>query len=480
MSDFEDIELEMDTDTDTDNTTDIESETSELSIPFYEKINSLEKEELITTIQELIEDYLKTDVLKMSRITFHIEMVDDITGTLFASLQDANICKESDYDSLLEFVDNQCDEYFEEKINEKCPARTVTHYHENVYLTEYGIPEDVIGSILDDKITTLKKLDENNPAQRTPAWYEKRCNMLTASNLWQALASYAQQNRLIYEKCKQFDERKTATAVASPELWTNTESSLHWGVRYEPLTVMVYEKLTGAQISDFGCIQHSKYPFIGASPDGIVTNRESKLYGRMVEIKNIFNREMNGIPSEAYWIQTQIQLECCDLDVCDFVETQFKEYDGAIQFWEEPDESRMRGVVLYFILKNGTSNIPLYKYMPLDIPLEEDAISDWIKKTRQEVPADYTLFKTIYWYLENIAMSIVLRNSVWFDAALPQIKSVWRTIEKERVEGYHHRISVKRTSSNENKDEPSSLGQSPSTSRGIGKRDKGICLIKLP
>jgi hypothetical protein len=118
--------------------------------------------------------------------------------------------------------------------------------------------------------------------------------------------------------------------------------------------------------------------------------------------------------------------------------------------------------------------------MPLDIPLEEDAISDWIKKTRQEVPSDYTLFKTIYWYLENIAMSIVLRNSVWFEAALPQITSVWRTIEKERVEGYHHRISVKRTSSNENKDESSSLGQSPSTSRGIGKRDKGICLIKLP
>lgn len=471
---------------DIENITDTESETSELSVPFYEKLDSLEKEELISTIQELIEDYLKTDVLKMSRITFHTEMVDDIAGTLFQSLQDAEICSESDYDSLLEFVENHCDEYFEEKINEKCPARTLPHYHDNVYLTEYGIPEDIIGSILDDKLTVLQKLDENNPAQRTPAWYEKRCNMITASNLWQALASDVQQNRIIYEKCKQFEERNVMSengTVAAPELWTNTESSLHWGVKYEPLTVMVYEKLTGARISNFGCIQHPKYPFIGASPDGIVTNKESKFYGRMVEIKNIFNREMNGIPSEAYWIQTQIQLECCDLDVCDFVETQFKEYEKPSDFWEEEDTERMRGIILYFILKNGTSNIPLYKYMPLNIPLTETAISAWVEKTKQEVPTEYVLFKTIYWYLENIAMSIVLRNSVWFEAALPKIESIWKTIVKERVEGYQHRAATKRTSSNDDAkiDPAENLSQSPTlNSIFTGKKGNGICLIKLP
>ena len=470
---------------DIENVTDTTSETSELSVPFYENLDSLEKEELITTIQELIEDYLKTDVLKMSKPTFHVEIVDDITNTLFQSLQDADICKDSDYDSLLEFVENKCDEYFEEKINEKCPVRTLPHYHENVYLTEYGIPEDVIGSILEDKINIIRKLDENNPAQRTPEWYEKRCNMITASNLWQTLASDAQKNRIIYEKCKQFEERNiggfgSGSSSSGSELWTNTESSLHWGVKYEPLTVMVYEKLTGAQISNFGCIQHPKYPFIGASPDGIVTNKESKFYGRMVEIKNIFNREMNGIPSEAYWVQTQIQLECCDLEVCDFVETQFKEYNTPDEFWEEEDEDRHRGVILYFILRNGTSNIPLYQYMPLDVPLESAAISAWIEKIQHEVPTEYILFKTIYWYLDKIEMSIVLRNSAWFEAALPQIESIWKTIEKERVEGYQHRMATKRTTSND-ADPAENLSQSPTpNSIFTGKKGNGICLIKLP
>ena len=48
----------------------------------------------------------------------------------------------------------------------------------------------------------------------------------------------------------------------------------------------------------------------------------------MVEIKNIVNREITGRPKEEYWIQTQIQMEVCDLDECDFVETRFKEYDS--------------------------------------------------------------------------------------------------------------------------------------------------------
>jgi hypothetical protein len=52
------------------------------------------------------------------------------------------------------------------------------------------------------------------------------------------------------------------------------------------------------------------------------------------------------------------------------------------------------------------------------------------------------------------------------------------------VEGYQHRISAKRTSSNECKDgktEEFTLSQSPSSSIFMGsKKEKGICLIKLP
>jgi hypothetical protein len=102
---------------------------------------------------------------------------------------------------------------------------------------------------------------------------------------------------------------------------------------------MIYEHLTGAKLDFFGCIVHSEYGFIGASPDGIVVNPESALFGRLVEIKNIYNREMDGTPSEAYWTQMQIQMQCCDLEACDFVETRFKEYESAEEFWAPRGQS---------------------------------------------------------------------------------------------------------------------------------------------
>ena len=43
-----------------------------------------------------------------------------------------------------------------------------------------------------------------------------------------------------------------------------------------------------------GTLLH-QYSFIGASPDGINTDPNNSRYGRMLEIKNIVNREINYI-----------------------------------------------------------------------------------------------------------------------------------------------------------------------------------------
>lgn len=71
---------------------------------------------------------------------------------------------------------------------------------------------------------------------------------------------------------------------------------------------------------------------MGASPDGINVDVNSERYGRMLEIKNIVNREINGIPKKEYWVQMQMQMEVCDLDECDFLETKFVEYENADVF----------------------------------------------------------------------------------------------------------------------------------------------------
>ena len=59
---------------------------------------------------------------------------------------------------------------------------------------------------------------------------------------------------------------------------------------------------------DFGCIKDKNYSFLGASPDGINVDDTSPLFGRMLEIKNIVNREITGEPKKEYWIQMQMQM----------------------------------------------------------------------------------------------------------------------------------------------------------------------------
>ena len=117
---------------------------------------------------------------------------------------------------------------------------------------------------------------------------------------------------------------------------------------------MWYEKEYNTVVSDFGCIPHKTIPYLAASPDGINTLLSSERHGRMLEVKNIVNRDITGIPKVEYWIQMQIQMEVCMLNECDFLETRFTEYEGYSEFIEDGDfamseDGKLKGVVLYFI-----------------------------------------------------------------------------------------------------------------------------------
>jgi putative phage-type endonuclease len=460
-------------DSDSDSVSESESVSESIDTPFYEKLEETELNDLISSIHELIEEYMNIEILKMAKPEFHEELVNDVTNNLFQNLQDAEICKEIDYDSVMELVDIQCQIYFENKENSssQIPLRTIEHCKYNYHCEHLRLFEDVAKYNITKKLDDVRLLNETTPKQRTPEWYKCRYNMMTASNLWQALNTEAQRNRLIYDKCKPLDFGYTENK------WVNTDNSLHWGVKYEPLTALIYEKITDAKVEEFGCIQHTKYPFIGASPDGIVTNLDSPLYGRMLEIKNIYNRDMNGIPSEAYWIQIQIQLECCNLDVCDFVETRFEEYNSHVEFFEESNKERIRGMILHFIPKDGKSNVPLYKYMPLDISLNENSIDEWTSQCKNEMP-EYAIYTKIYWYLDEVLMSTVERNQVWFKSALPIIKETWETIERERISGYEHRASKKRNI-NEVMVINTTDGSESQIITNMPPNNGGICLIKI-
>ena len=215
--------------------------------------------------------------------------------------------------------------------------------------------------------------------------------MITASSAHKALGTQASINQLICEKCQPI---KTPDATSTS---VNINSPLHWGQKYEPLSVMLYEDKYKTTVEEFGCIKHEKVDFLGASPDGINVDNNSHLYGRMLEIKNVVSREITGIPKKEYWIQMQLQMEVCDLNDCDFLETKFTEFENETAFIAHPD-SETKGVIMYF---NTQQSKPFYVYMPLNIKSQTE-IDDWVSNQMdiyESSEHNMIWIKNCYWKL---------------------------------------------------------------------------------
>lgn len=297
------------------------------------------------------------------------------------------------------------------------------------------------------KINYLKTKPQ--PDQRTTEWYNRRYNMITASNAYKIFDSQSSINSIIYEKCIPLDLSKHDNL--------NTQTAFHWGHKYEPLSVMYYEYKYKTKIEDYGCISHDDFSFLGASPDGINVDSSSYRYGRMLEIKNPVNRELNGIPKKEYWIQMQLQMEVCDLNECDFLETKFKEYEDKEEFDNDGDftytENKcLKGIIMYFI-DNGNYH---YEYAPLYITEKE--FEKWEIKT-MEKNSEKQWLKNIYWKLDEVSCILVLRNKFWFKNCIDKIRDIWKTIEYEREHGYEHRAPVRREKKNIDKGDESNINK---------------------
>jgi hypothetical protein len=419
-------------------------------------------EETIETVYELFDTYFQEKILSLSSPKFYVQLCHEVADVLFEDWENAVLLEDEDYDEILEFIESLLEAYH---VFSDIPQRSIA--------TRENMPTTTNLEYIAHTIDRLHATPQ--PKQRTPEWYAFRNGLISASNLWKVFASEAQVNSLIYEKCRPAVEYST---------YTNLESSMHWGVKYEPVSVMLYEALFSAQVEEFGCIQHPQYACLGASPDGIVTNPGSPRYGRMLEIKNIVNRDITGIPKEEYWVQTQIQMETCDLDECDFLETRFLEYSDASAFYAD-EERDYKGVILHFIQQNSYEGAPVYKYMPIDVVCDVETVTEWIHRSKVECRSEgLALLNTLYWYLEEMSCVLIERNRAWFSAAIPKIQAVWDTIVEERETGYQHRASKSsrgRTGSFSLDDKIVVSTDSTSMSRSIRNMPVGnsICLVKL-
>ena len=152
----------------------------------------------------------------------------------------------------------------------------------------------------------------------------------------------------------------------------------------------------------------------------------------------------------------QIQMETCDLDECDFIETRFKECDNKDDFYNLSNEtSVIKGVYLCLLERrlNGadmllfSNNVPKYIYMSIQPVLTKEDIEAWIDKIKYDYRETHIIYTTHFWYLDEFSCILVKRNKMWFAAVLPQILDTWKIIEHERIHGYEHRAPKKRVSS---------------------------------
>ena len=422
----------------TDAMTDIDSEIESVIDTDESLIDTLDENdviEMVDTIYELFEEYHQIYILSMSSPKFYPDMVEHVSTVIYQDMSNGQLCDLEDYDDIYEFVETVLDNYLDFSYYKR---RSISYA---TTITESKIDIETLKT----KIVALQNIPQ--PKQKTEEWYKFRYNIISASNLWKAISNETNINSLIYEKCAPF-------SMAQSNFANNTNSAMHWGNKYEPVTVMVYEHMYNTKLGEFGCIQHPRYQYIGASPDGINIDPTNERYGRMVEIKNIVNREITGIPKEEYWVQTQIQMEVCDLDECDFVETRFLEYGSEDAFYEDQTHD-YKGVILCFterVLVNhlANSNAPVYVYLEIDAPLTKEAIDIWRQQQKEIQKSNgFVLFDTHYWYLEEISCVYIPRNRKWFEDAIPKIHQIWNTILKERVEGYEHRAPKKRVAKNQ-------------------------------
>ena len=320
---------------------------------------------------------------------------------------------------------------------------------------DYNIVEDyeiyMLTSIVDfvvrnikDKYKTISrlKLQMNKlqalelPEQRSKEWYDLRRGMLTASSLACALGEdhFKSRDELILEKA----EDKEKPFVPNP--------ITEWGVKYEEIATKFYESLNNVEIIEFGLIPHPHFNIFGASPDGICSNDSPPEYiGRMLEIKCPPKRKFTKTVPKHYWYQMQGQLECCDLEECDFLQVKLQEYDSFDDYCRD----------VYIDISDDNNNGKTEKgfpkgctltyrkcdelkcsYLYPELFLSDSEYQTWISENKEKIKSEgHEFVEAKWWYIERYECTLVKRDREWWAQTMEKIYQFNKEVEYYKANG---------------------------------------------
>ena len=324
---------------------------------------------------------------------------------------------------------DQSSKYLLEKLISQYVYDIVTEYNTRRTLKK-GLPE---------RLEKIKKLEL--PEQRSPEWYAIREKMLTASSLADSLGKghFKTREALLIEKTSKDPPPRFSSDI------------IEWGVKYEPVATMFYEKMNNLTVLEFGLVPHPNFTIFGASPDGICDIDSPEEYiGRMLEIKCPPVRKFTKEVPEHYWMQMQGQLECCDLEECDFLQVKLLEYETEQEYQEDKQieddilkegftsDNLPKGLVLSFV-----TNPKKYHYEYSEFYQSYDQLKEWAKKIIEDYQGEYDEIKYHWWKIDHYECTLVYRDRDWWLQTMPEILNFWEDVEHYRKIGNQELIDKK-------------------------------------
>lgn len=281
-----------------------------------------------------------------------------------------------------------------------------------------------IGDVGIDPVELSDRMDwiEKQPfiEQRSPEWYKYRNSLITAS---------AASNIFDTDACrKAFLREKTSPSTFRSGGGAATEH----GIMFEDVAIGIYERRLKdtCKVGEYGCIRHAHIPHLGASPDGIITHGPRR--GVMLEIKCPYTRQITGIPKEEYWIQVQLQLEVCNLELCDFLECAFEKYDSFDLLVAAMTRCKTEYGIIVTTQETVDKSGKKHWYSPISLPFEE--LSTWHDSVVDASIATpgVRIIKTTYWSLKKLNVCVIKRCRKWFESIKSELEAFWSEVIARR------------------------------------------------
>ena len=251
--------------------------------------------------------------------------------------------------------------------------------------------------------------DKHQVEQRSEKWYEDMKHMITASEFSKLFDS--ERTRALMVLSKTQDQEKRTSSHAKPTEYLN---AMDWGVRFEPVVRAYLEKEWNCKIYESGRLKHPTNPTLGASPDGIINEcSNSDKYGRLVEIKCPYSREVGKKVPFEYWCQMQIQMEVTNLNECEYVEVEIasKSPKNPIIIFNESDIVN----TMYLLQKD---ELYVYSY-------SEEGRDNLLKN-------DYLLVEEISYCIRKIYNVLIKRDIEWYESTKKLQEEFWDDVEKAK------------------------------------------------